>query len=105
MATNVSIGYGPSRAPQFAGESEQYEMWELRFKAFLRLHKLHKVVETTDPVTEDENAEVYANLVQALNDKSLNSQKISPRSTQKLHHFNSIVAYHSDHLSRFYLDL
>ena len=71
MSTAV-IGYGPGRAPVFTGDGEQYEMWELRFRAFLRLHKLHKVVESDEEILVDQNAEVYANLVQVLDDKSLN---------------------------------
>ena len=65
-------GYGPSRALMFPGEAEKYELWEIKFKAYLRLHKLHSIVTSDGEVDEEKNAEVYASLVQVLDDKSLN---------------------------------
>ena len=97
MASNNLIGYGtPARNLIFTGEESNYEVWEMRFTSYLRLHKLHKYVMTenddlrTEPVlrvqtaaltTEErtadlstdaeKNAEVFAALVQFLDDKSV----------------------------------
>ena len=65
-------GYGPHKSLQFTGEAETFELWEVKFKAYLRLNSLHKVIETVVDGDEDRNAEVYAALVQVLDDKSLN---------------------------------
>ena len=69
--TNVVRGYGLSKTHQFSGDGDQYELWEIKFKAYLRLNKLKNVLEESDPDVE-KNAEVYAILVQLLDDKSLN---------------------------------
>ena len=70
--SDIPRGYGPTKALQFNGESECFEIWEVKFKAYLRLNKLHKVIETEVDGDSDKNAEVYAALVQVLDDKSLN---------------------------------
>ena len=55
----------------FNGESEEYELWEIKFKAFLRTKKLHDVI-TSDTPDPNKNAEIYANIVMLLDNKSLN---------------------------------
>ena len=48
MATEniIQRGYGPSRALMFTGNPEDFELWSVKFKGFLRIHKLHIVLET-----------------------------------------------------------
>ena len=65
-------GYGPLKSLRFSGDEEDFELWSVKFKAYLRLNKLHKILEGETAGDEDKNAEVYATLVQALDDKSLN---------------------------------
>lgn len=65
-----STGYGPSKRLYFDGDQEKYELWEVKFKAHLRLQKLLKVIESTEEDRE-KNALVFAELVQYLDDKSL----------------------------------
>ena len=67
-----SIGYGPGKSLQFSGEAEHFELWSMKFKAYLRLNKLHKVLESAQAGDEEKNADLYATLVQTLDDKSLN---------------------------------
>ena len=87
-----STGYGPAKHLMFNGEDTDYEVWEMRFSSYLRLQKLHKYVMNpddslkTEPDTQQEgsnttavlaedgekNAEVFASLVQFLDDKSVN---------------------------------
>ena len=87
-----SIGYGaPARNLIFTGEESNYEVWEMRFVSYLRLQKLHKYVMTDDDqlrsapeasetdgqrtaeqtTDAEKNAEVFAALVQFLDDKSV----------------------------------
>ena len=40
MAT-LATGYGPSRRLLFDGDEAKYELWEMKFLGFLRLHKLY----------------------------------------------------------------
>ena len=67
-----STGYGPMKALVFSGEEENFELWAVKFKAYLRLNKLHKTLEEETTGDEEKNALVYASLVQVLDDKSLN---------------------------------
>ena len=73
MAT--STGYGPSRRLIFDGNDDKYELWEVKFLAHLRIQKLLKVVQSRESERSDndaeKNAEVFAELVQYLDDKSL----------------------------------
>ena len=57
----------------FDGVTENYEKWEVKFLAHLRLQGLKKVVTANDgeDIDADQNEEVYAELVQVLDDKSL----------------------------------
>jgi hypothetical protein len=75
MAQAVT-GYGPSKRLYFDGDDEKYELWEVKFLAHLRLHKLHAIVDVQDGAEASENdseknADVFAELVQYLDDKSL----------------------------------
>ena len=93
-STNLT-GYGTiTRTLMFNGDENSYEIWETKFISYLRLQKLHKYVINrndellTGPVAAvdadaaaivvameddaDKNAEVFASLVQFLDDKSIN---------------------------------
>ena len=61
---------GPRGRLIFNGDEEKYELWEVKFLGHLRIQKLH-VVLTTDSPDADQNACVYAELVQLLDDTSL----------------------------------
>ena len=69
----MSTGYGPhsSKLPIiFNGDPESYELWEIKFVSHLRLRKLHDVLAQDSPDAE-KNANVFAELVQCLDDRSL----------------------------------
>ncbi|KAJ8038704.1 hypothetical protein HOLleu_16202 [Holothuria leucospilota] len=80
MAGN-STGYGPSRFQRlvFSGNPDNYKIWKTKFLAYLRTQKLKSVIveeaptEPTEAVAtyNSKNEEVYAELVQCLDDKSL----------------------------------
>ena len=93
--TSSSItGYGASKNLQFNGEESQYEVWEIKFFSYLRLQKLHKYLLDGDSLRtsalpapagadtnaiaaaaaldEEKNEEIFAMLVQVLDDKSIN---------------------------------
>ena len=70
------IGYGPGRALKmlhFTGEESQWELWEERFTAYLRQKKLQNIIDPTHrgAVDVNKNADVYSELVQFLDDRSL----------------------------------
>jgi len=77
-AAETSTGYGPSagylKRILFDGNADNFELWLSRFLAHLRLRKLGSII-TQDGVTAEGNAEknadVFAELVQVLDDKSL----------------------------------
>ena len=71
MSNFNSLGYGPNRNNLiFNGDPEKFELWEVKFLSYLRLRKLNDVVDSTSP-DQSKNAEVYAELVQVLDDRSL----------------------------------
>ncbi|CAL4095811.1 unnamed protein product, partial [Meganyctiphanes norvegica] len=63
-------GYGPRCRLLFNGEEGKYELWEVKFMGYLRTVKLHGVV-TADAPDAEKNAQVFAELVQLLDDTSL----------------------------------
>ena len=65
-------GYGPSPRNRliFDGDESKYELWEVKFLGYLRLQKLHDVLTADTPSTE-KNAQVFAELIQFLDDRSL----------------------------------
>ena len=76
-ASRASLtGYGPSttriRNLSFDGDPANFEAFEVKFKAYLRLRKIKiDVVSEDAEVLEEENAEIYAELVQTLDSSSL----------------------------------
>ena len=85
MASEASsIGYGPRSRWEslvFDGDERNYELWETKFLACLRLKKLKSVIlrnVVTSPITAEEqdndrekNETAYAELIQYLDDRSL----------------------------------
>ena len=71
--SQVASGYGPSYSKRiyFDGCPENFELWQVKFLAYLRMNKLHKVIEDEGIPDVEKNAEVYASLVQFLDDISL----------------------------------
>ena len=67
---NIVTGYG-ARHNVFDGDAEKYELWEVKLMSYLRLRKLLHVVESEDVPDVNKNAEVFAELVQFLDDRSL----------------------------------
>ena len=74
-----STGYGRRLRNYFDGDENKYEIWEVKFLASLRLSKLLDVVTRpagTDGPEENDvdvarNADVFAEIVQCLDDRSL----------------------------------
>ena len=74
MSSTGLTGYGgPAKAPVFDGDEWKFELWQVKFLGFLRLQKLNGVLSATNPddVDANKNAEVFALLVQCLDDRSL----------------------------------
>ena len=70
-STSLNLsGYGPRIRLLFDGNGERYELWEIKFMGHLRIRKLLEVVDADEP-DENKNAEVFAELVQVLDDRSL----------------------------------
>lgn len=68
MATPT--GYGPRARNFFNGDERKYELWETKFMGYLHILKLKSTVESEEP-DETKNADVYAELIQVLDDRSL----------------------------------
>ena len=64
-------GYGQARALMFSGNPDDFELWSVKFKGYLRIQKLHTVLETPAEGDSDKNAEIFAYMVQFLDDKSI----------------------------------
>ncbi|KAF2354306.1 hypothetical protein FHG87_014938 [Trinorchestia longiramus] len=64
-------GYGPSNLT-FDGNDERYELWEVKFRAYLDLKSLNSVLEGEESSLDVvKNKQVFSELVQRLDDKSL----------------------------------
>ena len=69
-----ATGYGARLNLVFDGSDDKFELWLVKFKAHLRLQKLLNIVTEergTDAKFADKNAQVFAELVTFLDDKSL----------------------------------
>ncbi|CAB4014022.1 Hypothetical predicted protein, partial [Paramuricea clavata] len=62
--------YGPRAKILFNGDERKYELWETKFMGYLHILKLKETVESAEP-NEAKNADVYAELIQVLDDRSL----------------------------------
>ncbi|GFS00939.1 CCHC-type zinc finger, nucleic acid binding protein a [Elysia marginata] len=56
---------------QFNGDERKFELWEVKFLGAMRMRNLHDVFKDTIPDAH-KNEEAFAELVQVLDDKSLN---------------------------------
>ena len=56
--------------PMFDGNEDRYEIWDVKFTTYLRIRNLHTVLEAESPDVAN-NALVFAELVQVLDDRSL----------------------------------
>ena len=68
MAT-LATGYGPSRRLLLHGDEAKYELWEIKFLGFLRLHKLYDVILAEEEPKEgdlEKNIDTFAQLIQCL---------------------------------------
>ncbi|KAF2349910.1 GAG-pre-integrase domain [Trinorchestia longiramus] len=67
----VSDGYGPSNLT-LDGNDERYELWEVKFRAYLDLKSFNSVLEGEESSLDVvKNKQVFSELVQRLDDKSL----------------------------------
>ena len=70
-----SIGYGhqhPSMRLYFDGEEANYEQWELKFLAYMKIQKLKDVInpDSTTITSEDQKESAFSQLVQYLDPRS-----------------------------------
>ena len=79
-STSSSIGYGPRHRILFDGDEHKYELWEVKFLGFMKIRGLDAVLKNipideesddTAEIDEGKSEEVYAELVQVLDDTSL----------------------------------
>ena len=74
MTLNAT-GYGPRHRLLFDGDERKYELWEVKLLGYMRLQKLHEVIDPpasdTSPADVSKNAEAFAELIQFLDDRSL----------------------------------
>ena len=49
----LAKGYGPIRRLMFDGDEAKYDLWEIKFLGFMRLHKLHEVILTEGTLDEE----------------------------------------------------
>ena len=68
--TAMVMGYGPRSKLIFDGDERRYELWEAKFYSYLHTLKLKKELEKDVP-NAGKNSDVYAELIQLLNDRSL----------------------------------
>ena len=71
----TSIGYGgQSRRLYFDGDERKYEAWEVKFLAYMRIKELKNAVDpdSRSVVSVDKRERSFAELVQFLDDRSLN---------------------------------
>ena len=70
-----SIGYGPQHPSMrlyFDGEEANYEQWELKFLAYMKIQKLKDVInpDSTSITSDDQNESAFSQLVQYLDPRS-----------------------------------
>ena len=66
----TSTGYGPRVKIRFNRDERKYEIWEAKFMGYLHILKLKETVESEEP-NAAKNVDVYAELIQVLDDRSL----------------------------------
>ena len=74
MVLTAQTGYGPSPSRVcFDGDADKFELWEVKFRSYLRIQKLLGVIDEPDATKIDpaQNARVFSELVILLDDRSL----------------------------------
>ncbi|GFR75126.1 CCHC-type zinc finger, nucleic acid binding protein a [Elysia marginata] len=77
--TTTATGYGPRSRLMFDGDERKYELWEIKFLGFMKIRDLDEILQNLDDEYQIErsrlqakkNEEVFAELVQVLDDRSL----------------------------------
>ena len=69
----ASTGYGPRPRLTFDSDETKFDLREVKFLAYLRIQKMHVALEkgNNDHVDPEKNADLYAELIQVLEDRSL----------------------------------
>eukprot|EP00794_Sanderia_malayensis_P008499 gene8499-9408_t len=70
MAMSNRTGYGPRTRLIFDGDEKKYELWETKFLGYLHTLKLKAELDKNQPDAE-KNTDIYAELIQLLDDRSL----------------------------------
>ena len=70
----TSTGYGnPAHRLYFDGDENKYEMWEIKMLSYMKLKKLKNIIQPGETIASaDKREEAFAELVQFLDDRSLN---------------------------------
>ena len=70
---HVSKGYGPSPRLNFDGEEKNYEQWELKLLAYMKLRKLKDVINPDSNTIHsmDAKEEAFSELIQLLDERSI----------------------------------
>ena len=72
LSANLSTGYGPRSKLMFSGQETDYDLWEIRMLAYMRLQDLKKVIQPSTTAADAAlNEKAYAELVMLLDEKSL----------------------------------
>ena len=72
MASRALTGYGPNAHLMFDGDEQKWEQFECKFLAYMKIKKLKYVVASDMPASADKREEAYSELVQCLDERSLN---------------------------------
>ncbi len=56
----------------FDGDENKYELWEVKFLGYMRVQKLYKIF--LEELDEAKNPDAFAELVQCLDDRSLDDK-------------------------------
>ena len=80
-----STCYGPTARLQFNGDERNYEVWEMKFMAYMRTKELRNAIDpdTTGIVSTNCRERAFAELVQVLDDRSLNLIKTDAKDDGK----------------------
>ena len=72
MASRALTGYGPNAHLMFDGDEQKWEQFECKFLAYMKIKNLKYVVASDMPASADKREEAYSELVQCLDERSLN---------------------------------
>ncbi|KAK3880550.1 hypothetical protein Pcinc_014947 [Petrolisthes cinctipes] len=69
--SSTLTGYGPRHRLVFDGDGEKFEVWEAKFRGYLTTKELDGVLQEGSMPEASENKQVYAELIQLLDDRSI----------------------------------